>query len=155
MGCPKKVLFLFIVVLFWLITQLYKKSLNFWGFFYRRPMKLNNLGFMTKNNYEYTISFENRKYIKKLVTLRSCNKFTDWLDKEEETGNNSSKTTNNIYDSTVGQINQASGNSRITNPQIEIQKPSKRNWLNILFWIIGILVGLITIYEFIIKSLIN
>ncbi|HLS31307.1 MAG TPA: hypothetical protein VK021_10655 [Flavobacteriaceae bacterium] len=110
---------------------------------------------MTKNNYEYTISFENRKYIKKLVALRSWNKFSDWLDKEEETGNNSSKTTNNIYDSTVGQINQASGNSRITNPEIEIQKPSKRNWLNILFWIIGILVGLITIYEFIIKSLIN
>ncbi|PIB27164.1 hypothetical protein [Maribacter sp. 4G9] len=82
-----------------------------------------------------------------------------YMDKEE----NKSKTTYNtinIGGDNKGNIAQSLDNA-LASPvrqkavhTIE-NKPNKRSWIEILYWIIGSIVGLLLIYEFIIKNLAN
>lgn len=99
--------------------------------------KLYNFGFLTKDRNGYSVKREDRKYIKKLIELDSWNKFKDWLDEKEESGNTA--ITNNIHNSSVGQINQAIGGSTIKNSESKTEESSKNSWLNRLYWVIGII----------------
>lgn len=113
--------------------------------------RLNNLGFLNKfNMHSYAMSHSNRKYLAKLLELKSWNKFEDWLSREEdspETG-----VTNIFNESSVGQLNQAIGGSNIKNLESKTHESSKTSWLNKLYWVIGIVVSLIVVYEFVIKQ---
>lgn len=116
--------------------------------------RLNNLGFLNKfNNHSYAMHHANRKSLAKLLELKSWSKFKEWLNKEE----NSKETTlvNNFYKSSVGKINQAIGESKIKNSESKTQESPKTSWLNKLYWVIGIIVSLIVVYEFVIKNFIK
>lgn len=109
--------------------------------------KLYNLGFLTKEKHKYVVKFKNRKHLKRLVELNSWKEFNNWLDHtDEEKKSSNSVITNNIHNSSVGQINQASDNSLVNSPKNETQKSLKKSWLYKLFlWvsIIGVIIGAI------------
>lgn len=66
-----------------------------------------------------------------------------------------------ISDSTIGQVNQSSEKIDLKSPitQKIVHKmdntPRKKSWIEIVSWIIGIIAGLVAIYEFIIKRFID
>ena len=116
--------------------------------------RLNNLGFVNKvTKYSYAVNNDNRKYLSKLLELKSWNKFKEWLNKKEDYRETS--VTNIFKESTVGQFNQAVAGSIINNPKTKNQESSKTSLLNKLYWIIGIIVSLIVVYEFVIKQFVK
>lgn len=112
--------------------------------------RLNNLGFLNKVNVnDYTMNRVNRKYLVKLLEFESWNKYEDWLSKEKDS--HEASIINIFNGSSVGQINQAIGNSTIQNTESKTQSSLKTSWLNKLYWVIGIIVSFTIIYEFVIK----
>lgn len=111
--------------------------------------RLNNLGFLNKvNKYSYGMEYSNRKYLAKLVELKSWSQFNEWLNKEEKSPEAS--VTNNFYESSVGQINQTNNNGFVNNSKY--QKSSKKSkletlalWIGIIGTIILIIIGLFQI----------
>lgn len=66
---------------------------------------LNNLGILHKpTRFGYACDLKSRKYLTKLIELKTWGKFLDWL----ESDNNESNITNDFSGSTIGQINQSS-----------------------------------------------
>ena len=69
--------------------------------------------------------------------------------------------TNDFSGSTIGQVNQSSEKMDLKSPITQktvhktAKEPKKKSWIEILAWVIGIIAGLVAIYEFIIKNLIN
>jgi hypothetical protein len=121
-------------------------------------INLKNLGFLHKSNkYTYASDFKNRKYLTKLIDLKSWTDFLKWLDGQ----NTDSNIVNDFSGSTIGQVNQSSGKMDLKSPIKQktvhntANEPKKKSWVEILAWIIGIIAGLVAIYEFIIKNLIN
>ena len=117
--------------------------------------KLTNLGVLHKTTrYKYTSNFKNRKYLAKLIELKSWVMFLNWLDKQ----NTDSSIVNDFSGSTIGQVNQSSKQkdlkSSITKRiEHKATKEHKKFWLQITVWIIGIIASLLAIYEFLIKNL--
>ena len=65
---------------------------------------LKNLGILHKpTRFGYAAEFTNRKYLTKLIELKSWTEFLDWLDGQNTDGN----ITNDFSGSTVGQVNQS------------------------------------------------
>ncbi|MGB3343697.1 MAG: hypothetical protein WBA61_07280 [Aequorivita sp.] len=111
--------------------------------------RLNNFGFLNKvRQNSYSMNYGKRKYLAKLIELQSWDNFKNWLNKDGnaiEIG-----ITNNFYESSVGQINQANNNGFVTNPKY--QKSSKKSklktwalWIGIIGTIILIIIGLFQI----------
>lgn len=92
-------------------------------------------------------------YLSKLIELKSWTEFLNWL---EEQNSNSNMIYNNFSNSTIGQVNQSSEKINLKSPikQNIFDKTDKKSWLEITSWVIGIIVGVVAIYEFIIKKLI-
>lgn len=126
---------------------------------YELIINLKNLGFLYKStNYGYSCDFKNRNYLTKLIELKSWEEFLNWLDLQ----NKNSNTTNDYSGSTIGQINHfSSGKTTVKSPIKQNivhetdKKNNKKSWIEITSWTIGIIAGIIAIYEFIIKSLIK
>ena len=118
--------------------------------------RLKNLGFLYKaSKHSYALHHKNRIYIAKLIELKSWNEFNNWLTTKKEEAPTTSNVTNNFQNSSIGQFNQASGKSLISKPKNITKESSKISPLNKLFWILGILVSLIALYEFVIKHIIK
>ncbi|MBE7641393.1 hypothetical protein GUB10_13720 [Salegentibacter sp. BLCTC] len=96
-----------------------------------------------------------RKYITKLIELKSWEKFLDWSENE----NGKSNFINDFSGSTIGQVNQSSEKMDLKRPITQktvhksVEGSKKKSWVEILAWIIGIIAGLVAIYEFILKGL--
>ncbi|WP_418512026.1 hypothetical protein [Corallibacter sp.] len=121
-------------------------------------INLKNLGLLHKpTKYGFASDFKNRKYLTKLIELKSWTEFLNWLDGQ----NTESNISNNFSGSTIGQVNQSSGNIDLKSPIKQNIKnntdkiPKTKSVLEIVSWIIGIIAAGIAIYEFIIKSLIK
>ncbi len=120
-------------------------------------LKLNNLGILDKpTKSKYVADFTSRKYLTKLIELRSWPDFLEWLDKQNTNGN----INNDFSGSTVGQVNQSSEKIDLKSPIIQNIKsktdkePNKKSLIEIASWVSGVIVGIIAIYEFILKRLI-
>jgi len=105
--------------------------------------RLHNFGFLNKDRNEYTVTHADRKYLKKLIELNSWNKFKDWLNQEEEKSPDTT-VTNNFYESSVGQINQAIGGGSIKKPK-NSNKSTKDSLLKRASLWIGIIVGVFSV----------
>lgn len=86
--------------------------------------------------------------------MNSWEKFLDWAENE----NVKSNFINDFSSSKIGQINQSSEKMDLWNPitqktVLKTIEGSKKPWLEILAWIIGIIAGLVVIYEFVLKGL--
>ena len=119
---------------------------------------LKNLGILHKpTRFGYACDLSNRKYLTKLIELESWEKFLDWSENE----NGKSDFINDFSGSTIGQINQSSEKIDLKSPITQKivhktdKEPKKKSWVEILAWIIGIIAGLVAIYEFLIKNLIS
>lgn len=118
--------------------------------------KLENLGLLTRERNKYTVSLKDRKHLKKLIELGSWKEFSDWLDMSKDKKQSTTSIINNHFGTTtIGQVNQVIGGGSINKPINKSKKPSKIAWLQILAWLIGIVVGAIGIYEFVIKQFIK
>lgn len=96
-------------------------------------INLKNLGFLYKHNkYTYASEFNNRKYLTKLIELKSWTEFLDWLDKQ----NTDSSIVNDFSGSTIGQVNQSSNfsNSPQTNNITANNKADLKTKPIIKFW---------------------
>ncbi|MDQ8012878.1 MAG: hypothetical protein REI96_10550 [Flavobacterium nitrogenifigens] len=126
---------------------------------YQLVINLKNLGLLYKSTkFGYSCDYKNRKYLAKLIELKSWSDFLNWLDEQ----NTNSDIINDFSGSTIGQVNQLSSEkftlkSPITQNIIDetSKKTNKKSWLEIASWAIGIIAGGIAIYEFIIKSLLK
>lgn len=121
-------------------------------------INLKNLGFLYKpNKYTYASEFNNRKYLTKLIELKSWTDFLNWLDGQ----NTDSSIVNDFSGSTIGQVNQSLEKIDLKSPIKQNIKnntdkiPKTKSVLEIVSWIIGIIAAGIAIYEFIIKNLIS
>lgn len=115
---------------------------------------LNSMGFLNKvNGNHYAMNHGNRKYLAKLLELKSWNKFKEWLNKEENS--REASVTNIFNESSVGQLNQAIGGGTINNSESKTHATSKNSLLNKMYWVIGIVVSLIVVYEFVIKQFVK
>ncbi|MBQ4915454.1 hypothetical protein J8L85_13450 [Maribacter sp. MMG018] len=121
-------------------------------------INLKNLGVLHKpTRFGYACDLSNRKYITKLIELKSWEKFLDWSENE----NSKSDFINDFSGSTIGQVNQSSEKMDLKSPitQKTVHKTAKetkkKSWVEILAWLIGIIAGLVAIYEFIITNLTN
>ncbi|MGY0393336.1 hypothetical protein ACW5R3_12360 [Bizionia sp. KMM 8389] len=96
-------------------------------------INLKNLGFLYKpNKYTYASEFNNRKYLTKLIELKSWSEFLNWLD-EQKTDSN---IVNDFSGSTIGQVNQSSNfsNSPQTNNITANNKADLKTKPIIKFW---------------------
>lgn len=126
---------------------------------YELIINLKNFGFLYKSTkFGYSCDFKNRKYLAKLIELKSWSDFLNWLDGQ----NTNSNMVNDFSGSTIGQVNHLlSENITLKSPITQNtvhktdKKTNKKSWIEITSWTIGIIVGGIAIYEFIIKSLIK
>lgn len=126
---------------------------------YELVINLKNLGLLYKSTkFGYSCDFKNRKYLAKLIELKSWSDFLNWLDGQ----NTNSDIINDFSGSTIGQVNHLSSEkitlkSPITQNIVHetSKKTSKKSWLEIASWTIGIIAGGIAIYEFIIKNLLK
>tara|TARA_R110002049_G_scaffold69023_1_gene178835 strand:+ start:4434 stop:4781 length:348 start_codon:yes stop_codon:yes gene_type:complete len=74
---------------------------------------LKNLGILYKpTEYSYALDLNNRKYLTKLIELKSWSEFLNWLDRQ----NSDSNIINDFSGSTIGQINQSSEKMDLKNP---------------------------------------
>jgi hypothetical protein len=119
---------------------------------------LKNIGILYKNEKNaFACEFKNRKYLSKLIELKSLTDFLNWLDGQ----NTDLIISNNFSGSTIGQVNQSSGNIDLKSPIKQNIKnrtdkiPKTKSFLEIASWIIGIIAAGIGIYEFIIKKIIS
>lgn len=93
----------------------------------------------------------NSKLLSKFIELKDFKKLVEYIE-NESTNQNITHNYNN-----VSQVNHSSGNIDLKSPirQKIVNKteiiPNKKSWLEILSWVIGSIIGLIGIYEFIIK----
>lgn len=114
--------------------------------------KLERLGVLKKDRYKYSVN--DLKKLSKVIELKSISKFIEYEAKYSDTVNN---ITNNISNSNINQIDQSSLKRDLSKPktQIKVQtidkEPNKKSWIEILSWIIGIAIGVIGIYKFIIS----
>lgn len=116
--------------------------------------RLHSLGFLKKvTKHSYALEYGNLKYLAKLVEFQSWNEFKNWLNNEKSSSEAS--ITNNFYESSVGQLNQAVAGSIIKNAKSKTHEFSKTSWLNKLYWVIGIILSLIVIYEFVLKQFVK
>lgn len=113
---------------------------------------LHNLGILHKpTRFGYACDLKNRKYLTKLIELQSWEKFLDLSENE----NNKSDFINDFSGANIGQVNQSSEKMDLKSPVTQkivhktAKEPKKKSWIEILAWIIGILAGLVAIYEFI------
>src|SRR5690606_6287902 len=102
---------------------------------------LKNLGVLNKpTKFRFACDLSKRKYLTKLIELKSWEKFLDWSENE----NVKSNFINDFSGSTIGQINQSSEKmdlkSRITQKTVHktAEGSKKKSWVEILAWIIGI-----------------
>lgn len=121
-------------------------------------INLKNIGVLHKTTrFKYTCDLSNRKYLTKLIDLKSWEKFLDWSENE----NSKSNFINDFSGSTIGQVNQSSEKIALKSPITQNivhktdKEPKKKSWTEILTWVISIIAGLVAIYEFIIKNLID
>ena len=119
---------------------------------------LENLGILyKKNKFTYASDSKNRKHLTKLIGLKSWPDFLKWLDGQ----NTDSNIVNDFSGSTIGQVNQSSGKMNLKSPIKQkivhntANEPKKKSWIEMLARVIGVIAGLVAIYEFIIKKLIN
>lgn len=119
---------------------------------------LNNLGILHKpTRFGYACNLSNRKYLTKIIELKSWENFLDW----SENNNNKSNITNDFSGSTIGQVNQSSSFSnslqKINNNPKETITQKKKFWelisenkliSGIILIIIGYLIKLIFGIEF-------
>jgi len=119
---------------------------------------LKNIGVLHKpTRFRYACDLSNRKYLTKLIELKSWSKFLDWSENE----NSKSEFINDFSGSTIGQVNQSSEKMHFKSPitQKTVHKtdkePSIKSWTEMLAWTTGIIAGFVAIYEFIIKNLID
>lgn len=67
-------------------------------------VNLKNLGILHKpTKYGFACDFKNRRYLTKLIELKSWSEFTNWLDGQ----NTDANIINDFSGSTIGQVNQA------------------------------------------------
>ena len=79
-------------------------------------VNLKNLGILHKpTKYGFACDFKNRKYLTKLIELKSWSEFTNWLDGQ----NTDSNIINDFSGSTIGQVNQA---AFLKNKETEIKQ---------------------------------
>jgi DNA-binding MarR family transcriptional regulator len=106
--------------------------------------------------------FENRNIdneysISKIGTMK-LNELKSKIDKEKSY---STVFNNHFSGSTIGQINQSSEKIAFNSPikqtttRTTPNEPNKKSMIEILYWIIGIAVGISLIYEFILKRFID
>ena len=103
---------------------------------------------------KYGIDIDGIEYLEKLGFIED--KF-----KIEKKAEINIKNKISIKKSNVGEINQSSEKTALKSPITQktvhktAKEPSKKSWGEIATWIVGIIAGIIAIYEFILKSLIN
>ena len=111
---------------------------------------LYNLGILKQVKYSYSV--KDVKYLSKFIELQDFKKLNEYI-KNEPINNNVTHNYNN-----VSQVNHSSGNIELKSPieqNINNQKPNnpiKTSNLQKLYWVIGILVALTILYEFVIKK---
>ena len=96
-------------------------------------VNLKNLGLLHKpTKYGYACDFKNRKYLTKLIELKSWADFLNWLDGQ----NTDSSIVNDFSNSTIGQVNQSSNfsNSPQTNNITANTKTDLKTKPIIKFW---------------------
>ena len=113
--------------------------------------RLENLGLINKvDRFKYAADLSNRKHLSKLIELKSWSEFLSWTDGQ----NSIEQITNDFSGSTIGQVNQSTKEVEIKSniSQTLRDKTGKKSWTEIMAWVIGIISGLVAIYEFIIKQ---
>lgn len=114
--------------------------------------KLERLGILKKDSYKYSV--KDVKKLSKVIELKSISKFIEYETKHSDTVNN---ITNNISNSNINQIDQSSLKRDFSRPKMQTKvqtidkEPNKKSWIEMLSWIIGIIIGVIGIYKFIIS----
>lgn len=89
--------------------------------------RLNNLGFLNNDaRPSCAMNYGNRKYLAKLLELKSWDKFKEWLSREEDSREIS--VTNIFNESSVGQLNQVIGGGSVKKP-VNSDKLSKDSLL--------------------------
>lgn len=120
--------------------------------------KLKNIGVLYQpKRFEYACDLTNRQKLTKLIEFQSLEKFLNWSDNEK----NKSNFINDFSGANIGQVNQSSKKMDLKSPITKsivhntAKEPKKKSWIEILAWIIGIIAGLVAIYEFILKKFID
>ncbi|HLS11556.1 MAG TPA: hypothetical protein VK050_05300 [Flavobacteriaceae bacterium] len=113
--------------------------------------RLSNLGILSKNKYSYSVHHDKRKFLTKLLELKSWKSFNEWLNTAENEEKPGSVTNINLQNSSGAQVNHAEGGGKVNNPKNENRELSKDPWLkNLLWWIkiIGaIIASIIGLYK--------
>ncbi|MGB3144465.1 MAG: hypothetical protein WBB24_10170 [Maribacter sp.] len=113
--------------------------------------RLENLGLIKKvGRFKYAADLSNRKHLSKLIELKSWTDFLNWTDGQNTKG----QITNDFSGSTIGQVNQSTKEIEVKSSVTQNvgEKTGKKSWIEILAWVIGILAGLVAVYEFVIKQ---
>jgi hypothetical protein len=113
--------------------------------------RLENLGLINKiDRFKYAADLSKRKNLSKLLELKSWSEFLNWTDGQNAHG----QITNDFSGSTIGQVNQSTQEVEVKSAVTQNfeDKSGKKSWIEIFAWIIGIIAGLVAIYEFIIKQ---
>lgn len=112
-----------------------------------------SLNVISEKPYNKTLIITDLVSFDKLIELKSLSEFKKWYsDKDKIIVDNSLK----IYGDNYGI---QSSNSDLIKPIIQTKvkttpkEPPKKSWIEILYWVIGIIVGMSIIYEFFLKSL--
>lgn len=113
---------------------------------------LKSLNIIKHKNNSPTLEIIDLISFEKIIELKSLTEFKEWYSNKDRS------ITNNFNNSTVGQINQSSEKMNFKGPikQKTVHKSAKElntnSWIEISAWIIGIIVGILAIYEFAIKN---
>lgn len=113
--------------------------------------RLENLGLINKiDRFKYAADLSKRKNLSKLIELKSWSEFLNWTEGQNTNG----QITNDFSGSTNGQVNQSTKEVDVKSKVIQNveNKSGQKSWIEIFAWIIGIIAGLVAIYEFVIKQ---
>lgn len=113
--------------------------------------RLENLGLINKvDRFKYAADLSKRKNLSKLIELKSWSEFLNWTEGQNTNG----QITNDFSGSTIGQVNQSTKEVDVKSKVIQNveNKSGEKSWIEIFAWIIGIIAGLVAIYEFVIKQ---
>lgn len=113
--------------------------------------RLENLGLINKvDRFKYAADLSKRKNLSKLIELKSWSEFLNWTEGQNTNG----QITNDFSGSTIGQVNQSTKEVDVKSKVIQNveNKSGEKSWIEIFAWIIGIIAGLVAIYEFVTKQ---
>lgn len=113
--------------------------------------RLENLGLINKvDRFKYAADLSKRKNLSKLIELKSWSEFLNWTEGQNTNG----QITNDFSGSTIGQVNKSTKEVDVKSKVIQNveNKSGEKSWIEIFAWIIGIIAGLVAIYEFVIKQ---